>query len=183
MKGRSGPCGFSLIEVVIALGVFAFAVLALLGLMARLLGGTEGSRDSGRIGQVVTLGESWLHTEEARGFDSLAERLRSGLPLYVYAWQAEGAALRWRVVEQANWRPDHARFQAGAGVFRSPIHRVWLHHDPALQPVGISPADCLALRAEVSVRAAGDPARSTADVEQSLNGAGVHLTFFTTVRR
>ena len=105
--------GFTLIEVVLAIGVFALAGVALLGLLGPMLRQLQEDPSERALGAVLQGLESWLAETAAEDFPALLQRLEAeaGIALFVYeqlsatgaeagrGWSAAEGPDFWRDVE------------------------------------------------------------------------------------
>lgn len=129
---RRGRSGFSLVEVVLAIGVFAVGILALVGVMGPLMVESPDDAAQADYGQLVALTRSWL---QEQGADQVTfESARTALlglgdddewPLYAYAWEdPETSQITWQVGARSRLEGDFADMASGFGLFRSPIYRL-----------------------------------------------------------
>lgn len=157
--------GFSLVEVVLALGVFGLGMLALAALMGTVFARTATEQSGSNSAQVMALVNQWLCSESRRDFARLQEVFLSGdsVVVWLYAWDAGGAAPEWKVMESAEVAADFARYQEGMGGFASTIFRVECVRYLAGLPAGAQSEQFSPLRVSVSVVPVPDPAGSFSD--------------------
>lgn len=145
--------GFSLVEVVLAIGIFAFVVVAVMGLFGSALGGVRDVVDrDGMVAVADSAAErvSGLSRAEIAAIPAGTNLLASGRPLlYGYLGTTPGQtnSLTW-----TNISPPVASVQSGR-VYRVALYRANL--DASTEAVFATTNASYPVRMEISVLAAG----------------------------
>ena len=152
--------GFSLVEVFLALGIFAVGILALAALMGSLFERSTTERTSSNAAHVMALVNQWLYAEAHQDFGRLQNVFLAGdaVVVWLYAWDAGGVDPEWKVMERAELTADYARYQQGLGGFASAIYRVECVRHLSGLPSGAQSEQFSPLRISVCVLPAPDPA-------------------------
>ncbi|MFW6354867.1 MAG: type II secretion system protein [Verrucomicrobiota bacterium] len=108
-SARRRTAGFSLVEVVLAVGVLGLAVIALLGVAGPLLRQMAEDRAGDEVEAVAEALARWAGSEAQMGFDPLAEELRGGVvELFGYELtdgpgELSGLEAGWRVSREGRF--------------------------------------------------------------------------------
>ena len=168
-RGRNGA--FSLIEVVLSIGVFGLAVLGLIGLMGPLIADLGSSRNAEWI--------DWLPAVESRLVELEVLEERASLPNYLFAFQWEISENRGslRVADENELADAVARLATDSDWprFGGPIVRFSLDEDgtdPAFELSGVSSqANYLPLEVSVRMVSAPDPGMDWGQMEERFSRA------------
>lgn len=145
--GRSGRAGhrsgFSLVEVILALGVFAFAILALLGVMGPIISQISEDRKLADASQIIDSVNIWLRERSRENYVQQYSEIRSagssGLSIYFYLWEASdgnGIVSSWKLGDSSSLSADMNAVGSSQALprFSSNIYRLNLSEAEALWP-------------------------------------------------
>ena len=101
-----GPLAFSLIEVVLAIGVLSLAVVAMLGLFAPTMNSVKQVVDGNKATALVGMINAQVN--ENMDYDDIGDGLATGGPMYFYAWERERTAGNKKFVDIVMTEPNGA---------------------------------------------------------------------------
>lgn len=110
---------FSLVEVVLAIGVLSVAIIALLGLFAPTMTSVKGVLDRNRATAVMTQVNAFLRTDITQGpqltdFDDVYEWASDGHVLYIWEFQEDiDKPLEWKIERDEDLNPFENDFDDG----------------------------------------------------------------------
>lgn len=81
--------GFSLLEVILAVGVLSVAVVALIGIVGPLLRGMTDDQASGELEAVLATIRQWSAEEASEDYDAMRGELRSGVERILYRVESQ----------------------------------------------------------------------------------------------
>jgi Tfp pilus assembly protein PilV len=112
MKALSVACrsGFSLLEVVLAIGILGLSILALVGLGGPLLRQMAEERQGAELEAVLAATREWVSRAAAEDFDAFARSFEGGARV-LYAYRLEALSREG----EAGWTVSEPAGLAGAG--------------------------------------------------------------------
>ncbi len=118
---------FTLVEVVLAIGVIAIAVVALLGLMVPTLSSVRNVIDTSQATAAMSKFNAYLDNDEDLGFNELFDIVTAEGDYYVYEVVRDGGGTEIRITDnKAEADADYRAGIAGTGGIVGPVFRFLL---------------------------------------------------------
>ncbi len=146
------PPAFTLVEVVLATGIFALGVLSLIGLMATVLSPKTIAPPPGEWSEATKAIKETLHRSPLTDYERHRAAYLSGQSrtLYAYRLTAEERQLHWKVSDANQLLIDLEKQAAGAIALESGVYRFELALSPQHHDLKSPPLSYLILRADLA---------------------------------
>lgn len=182
--------GFSLVEVVIAMGIFALAILALVGVIGPMLAQSNEEAAEADEARVIEVVRQWFASTDLSTWDEGTRKLDAGgtLEFIVYAWREPNEPAQWRC-----WRVDSGSERQSAaqdvqdygnanGTLGSAIFSLRIEEAPEYYPGASNgntsrPDTYRALHAAVRREPPPEPGTDLASLLDDLDGRAITLQF------
>jgi prepilin-type N-terminal cleavage/methylation domain-containing protein len=190
-RGGGHQQGFSLVEVVIAMGIFALAIFGLVGVIGPML--ADSSEEAAQADEVRVIGvlRGWFANTTPAVWSEGSQKLKDNnepLEFLVYAWQANGEAAQWRCrridvagPERTEAQEDFDAYGDGDGAFASAVYKLSVSHAPDYYPepnnANNPPGTYRAMHAAVRRGFAPEPGTTVDTVLQTFEDRPITLQF------